>query len=53
MTLRARYDINRQWSAQFNLNNALDKTHFGMFAAYGAITYAAPRSAALSLKYRF
>ncbi|GJJ03583.1 ferric-rhodotorulic acid/ferric-coprogen receptor FhuE [Duganella rhizosphaerae] len=53
VNLMARYDINRQWSAQFNLNNALDKTHFGMFAAYGAITYAAPRSAALSLKYRF
>lgn len=53
VNLMARYDINQQWSAQFNLNNALDKRHFGMFAAYGAITYAAPRSAALSLKYRF
>lgn len=53
LNLMARYDIDRQWSAQLNLNNALDKRHFGMFAAYGAITYAAPRSAALSLKYRF
>jgi len=53
VNLMARYDINRQWSAQLNINNALDKRHFGMFAAYGAITYAAPRSAALNLRYRF
>ena len=53
LNLMARYDIDKQWSAQFNLNNALDKRHFGMFAAYGAITYAAPRGAALSVKYRF
>ena len=49
----ARYDITKQLSAQVNINNALDKKHFGMFAAYGAITYAAPRTASVTLRYRF
>lgn len=53
VNLMARYDISNQLSAQFNINNAFDKKHFGMFAAYGAITYGAPRSASLTLKYRF
>jgi outer membrane receptor for ferric coprogen and ferric-rhodotorulic acid len=53
VNLMARYDITKQLSAQFNLNNALDKKHFGMFAAYGAITYAAPRTASVTLRYRF
>ena len=53
VNLMARYDISRNLSAQLNVNNALDKKHFGMFAAYGAITYAAPRSTSLTLKYRF
>jgi outer membrane receptor for ferric coprogen and ferric-rhodotorulic acid len=53
VNLMARYEISKNLSAQFNLNNALDKKHFGMFAAYGAITYAAPRSASVLLKYRF
>lgn len=53
VNLMARYDISKQLSAQVNVNNAFDKKHFGMFAAYGAITYAAPRQATLTLKYRF
>jgi outer membrane receptor for ferric coprogen and ferric-rhodotorulic acid len=53
VNLMARYDITKQLSAQLNINNALDKKHFGMFAAYGAITYAAPRTASLTLRYRF
>ena len=52
-SLMARYDISKQLSAQVNVNNLFDKKHFGMFAAYGAITYAAPRSVSASLKYRF
>jgi len=52
-SLMARYDISRQLSAQVNVNNLFDRKHFGMFAAYGAITYAAPRSVSASLKYRF
>lgn len=53
VNLMARYDFNKQLSAQLNINNLLDEKHFGMFAAYGAITYGAPRNAALTLKYRF
>ena len=53
VNLMARYDITKQLSVQVNVNNALDKKHFGMFAAYGAITYAAPRTASVTLKYRF
>ncbi|WP_426335823.1 TonB-dependent siderophore receptor [Pseudoduganella sp. R-31] len=52
-SLMARYDFTRQLSAQVNVSNLFDKQHFGMFAAYGAITYAAPRSVSASLKYRF
>jgi outer membrane receptor for ferric coprogen and ferric-rhodotorulic acid len=53
VNLMARYDINKNLSAQLNVNNVTDKTHFGMFAAYGAITYAAPRATSLTLKYKF
>lgn len=53
VNLMARYDINKNLSAQLNVNNVTDKTHFGMFAAYGAITYAAPRTTSLTLKYKF
>lgn len=51
--LMARYDISDKLSAQLNVKNAFDKQHFGMFAAYSAITYAAPRSTSLTLKYKF
>ncbi|WP_373990144.1 TonB-dependent siderophore receptor [Duganella sp. BuS-21] len=51
--LMVRYDISDKLSAQLNVKNAFDKQHFGMFAAYGAITYAAPRSTSLTLKYKF
>jgi outer membrane receptor for ferric coprogen and ferric-rhodotorulic acid len=53
VNLMARYDINKNLSAQLNVNNVTDKTHFGMFAAYGAITYGAPRTTSLTLKYKF
>lgn len=53
VNLMARYEISKQLSAQVNIGNLFDKQHFGMFAAYGAITYAAPRSISASLKYRF
>lgn len=52
-SLMARYDITKQLLAQVNVNNLFDKKHFGMFAAYGAITYGAPRSVSASLKYSF
>jgi outer membrane receptor for ferric coprogen and ferric-rhodotorulic acid len=53
VNLMARYEFSKQLSAQFNINNAFDKKHFGMFAAFGAITYSAPRTATLTVKYRF
>ncbi|MEW6024956.1 MAG: TonB-dependent siderophore receptor [Pseudomonadota bacterium] len=53
VNLMARYEFNSQLSAQLNLDNVTDKTHFGMFAAYGGINYRAPRSATLTLRYRF
>ena len=53
VNLMARYEFSRQLSAQLNLDNVTDKTHFGMFAAYGGINYRAPRSATLTLRYKF
>ena len=53
VNLMARYDINDRLSAQLNLDNAFDKKHFAMFAAFNAITYQAPRSVSATLRYRF
>ncbi len=53
VNLMARYDINKQWSAQLNVNNLLDETYYGMFDAYSQFTYGAPRNAMLSATYRF
>lgn len=53
VNLMARYDFTRQLSAQLNVSNATDKTHFAMFAAYNQITYGAPRNTSLTLRYRF
>ncbi|PUA17332.1 ferric-rhodotorulic acid/ferric-coprogen receptor FhuE [Glaciimonas sp. PCH181] len=53
VNLMARYEFTKQLSAQLNVNNVLDTKYFGMFPAYGALTYGAPRNATLTLKYRF
>lgn len=53
VNLMARYEFSKQLSAQLNINNVFNEKYFGMFAAYGAITYGAPRNATLALKYRF
>lgn len=53
VNLMARYDITRQLSAQLNVNNVFDKTYYGMFDAYDQMTYGAPRSATLSMRYKF
>lgn len=52
VSLMARYEINKQFSAQLNINNLLDKTYYGMFDAYDQLTYGAPRNATLTLKYK-
>lgn len=53
VNLMARYDFSKQLSAQLNFNNVTDRKTFAMFAAYNQITYAAPRNASLTLRYRF
>lgn len=53
VNLMARYDITKQLSAQLNVNNVFDKTYYGMFDAYDQMTYGAPRSATLSMRYKF
>lgn len=53
VNLMARYDFSKQLSAQLNVSNATDKTHFAMFAAFNQITYGAPRNTSLTLRYRF
>lgn len=53
VNLMARYEFNRQLSAQLNVNNATDRKTFAMFAAFNQITYGAPRNASLTLRYRF
>ncbi|MCH2241394.1 MAG: TonB-dependent siderophore receptor [Aquabacterium sp.] len=51
--LMARYQISRQWSAQVNVHNLLDQTYYGLFDAFGQITYGEPRSITASLRYTF
>jgi len=53
VNLMARYEFSKQLSAQLNINNLFDKTYFNMFDAYDQITYGAPRSVSLSMKYQF
>ncbi|GGX94869.1 TonB-dependent siderophore receptor [Massilia dura] len=53
VNLMARYDINDRLSAQLNIDNAFDKKHYAMFAAFNAITYQAPRSVSATLRYQF
>ena len=53
VNLMARYEFSRQLSAQLNVNNLLDKKHFGLSAAYEGVNYQAPRGASLTLRYRF
>lgn len=53
VNLMARYDINDRLSAQLNVDNGFDKTHYAMFSAFNAITYQAPRSVSATLRYKF
>ena len=53
VNLMARYEFSKQLSAQLNLSNVTDETYFDVFDAYGAMTYGSPRSANVSVKYRF
>jgi len=53
VNLMARYDFNDRLSAQLNINNVTDKKYYGMFEAYGQLTYLPPRNATLTVKYKF
>lgn len=53
VNLMARYDFDKQLSTQLNINNVFDKNYFNVFAAYGQMTYGAPRNALLTMKYKF
>ncbi|GAB2473910.1 ferric-rhodotorulic acid/ferric-coprogen receptor FhuE [Comamonas humi] len=52
-SLMARYEFTPQLSAQLNVNNVTNRKYYGMFDAYGQITYQAPRNATLMVKYKF
>lgn len=53
VNLMARYDFSKKLSGQININNVFDTTYFAMFDAYNQLTYGAPRSTTLTLKYKF
>ena len=53
VNLMARYQISPEVSAQLNINNVFDEKYFGMFDAYNQITWGAPRTTTLMLRYKF
>lgn len=53
VNLMAKYKINKDFSAQLNINNVFDKDYYGVFPAYGQITHGAPRNATLTFRYQF
>jgi len=53
VSLMARYEFNPKLSLQLNVDNVTDKKYYGMFNAYSQINYAEPRSATLTMNYRF
>ncbi len=53
VNLMARYQIDKQWSAQVNVSNLFDKTSYGLFDAFDQITYGEPRNITATLRYKF
>ena len=51
--LMARYEFTPQLSLQLNISNVTNRKYYGIFDAYGQITYMAPRNATLLMKYKF
>ena len=49
----ARYDINKQLSAQLNVNNLLDKKYHSQIGFYDQHAFGKPRSVNLNLSYQF
>jgi len=53
VNLMARYQVNKQLTAQLNIDNLLDEKYFNLFDAYGQMTYGAPRGISLKATYTF
>lgn len=56
LNLHAHYQINRQFSLQYNLNNALDKKYYQSLPTsnnFGGLFYGDPRNFALTLRYQY
>lgn len=51
--LMTRVQLTRQLSAQLHVNNVFDQQYFNVFDAFGQMTYGAPRSARVNLRYTF
>lgn len=53
VNLMAHYDFTKQFSAQLNVNNLLDKEYYTQFGFYDQLSYGTPLNVKLSLKYTF
>ena len=56
LNLHANYQINRQLSVQYNLNNALDKKYYQSLPTsnnWGGLYYGDPRNFAVTLRYQY
>ncbi|WP_437881997.1 TonB-dependent siderophore receptor [Pseudomonas sp. LRF_L74] len=51
--LMARYQLDKQWSAQLNVNNVLDKKYYGLTEDAMQVYRQQPRSTELTVKYEF
>ncbi|WP_312593298.1 TonB-dependent siderophore receptor [Stutzerimonas nitrititolerans] len=56
LNLHANYQVNRQFSVQYNLNNALDKVYYQSLPTsnnWGGLYYGDPRNFAVTLRYQY
>ena len=53
VNIMARYDINRQLSAQLNIKNLLDETYYDQIDFYHRVSFGEPRNINLNIKYQF
>jgi outer membrane receptor for ferric coprogen and ferric-rhodotorulic acid len=56
LNLHANYQINRQFSLQYNLNNALDRKYYQSIPTnnnWGGLLYGDPRNFAVTLRYQY
>lgn len=51
--LMARYRLNKQLSAQINIDNLFNKKYYDQFSFYNQINYGAPRNIRASVRYEF